>query len=196
MILSCPTCATRYRHEALPVGSPARCGQCDRVFPVPPSRSYFVEAVAPAGRRLVAAAAGGISVARPLAVERPAAPAPVLPRRMPIPAAHDTVAAGDEASLDPLGLRLSGTDRDLAPGGFASHEPLERRNPPAEPRHAPASARVSVATAVLVGTAAGAFAGVVLQLVLGGPWRAWLTAGATCGVLAAWGWRRWTSARS
>ena len=43
MILSCPACATRYRHEGLPVGSPARCGQCDRVFPVPPGRAYFVE---------------------------------------------------------------------------------------------------------------------------------------------------------
>jgi hypothetical protein len=195
VILSCPTCATRYRHEALPVGSPARCGQCDRVFPVPPSRSYFVEAVAPAGHRLVAAAAGGVSLAHPLAVERPAAPAPVLPRRVPLPAPNDTVAR-DEASLDPLGLRLSGTDRDLVQGGFASHGPVERRNPPAEPRPASANALVSVATAILVGAAAGAFAGIVLQLVLGGPWRAWLTAGATCGVLAAWGWRRWTSARS
>ena len=49
MILSCPACATRYRHESLPVGSPARCSQCDLVFPVPPARSYFVLAVAPVG---------------------------------------------------------------------------------------------------------------------------------------------------
>jgi len=190
VILSCPACATRYRHEGLPVGSPARCGQCDRVFPVPPGRAYFVETMTvekgtPASRRLVAAAAvaGPFHGARPApVVAAPVALPPVLP-----PVSDPAPAVRDEASLDPLGLRLpSDRGRDL-----------ERRSAPrSEPAPEPASAPRAAWIPILGGAAAGTCAALVLQLVLGGPMRIWAAAGAALGCISGWGWRRWMSARS
>ncbi len=78
MIVSCPSCGTRYRHEQDLAGRAARCSRCGEVFPFPAHRAYRVlAAAAPVGavtpRAAAAEPAGPAAVAAPLAVVAAAA---------------------------------------------------------------------------------------------------------------------------
>lgn len=209
MILSCPTCATRYRHEHLPVGSPARCGQCDRVFPVPPSRSYFVQAISPAGRTLVAANAGAMQSAgarQVLIEDLGTAPVRVaLGREVSLP----PMPGGPEEPVSESSFELAAprpgrpTEEPKSAGSRSTATmptvPLDRRAAPrrevAPPEPEKATFR-STAGVLLAWIALGAGMGLALSFVLGGPMRIWSAAGVATGLVAGWGWLRWMSGRS
>jgi hypothetical protein len=209
VILSCPTCSTRYRHEALPVGSPARCSQCDRVFPVPPSRSYFVQALSTAAHPVAMAALAGATSsagARPILIDDwtppPPPPAEVAPpppeeeSSFELQTARPYARSSRGQRSDDLGQGPGTAAAAVAPPPAAvSRDRRWSRREGRTEDDGPAPAR-SAPAVYLTWLVLGSGSGMALAYVLGGPLATWTATGAVSGLAAGWGWLRWMSGRS
>lgn len=169
MILRCPRCGTRYRHDRSPEGSKACCSRCSEVFPFPvAARSYRVLADPCAAAAVAVPLGSGFEAPVPGAIAEPS------PARAGGNLARPP--GGQEAFVSVATERqdagVEELDRLLEAGSRAA-EP----NPLARP-------------VLLVATA------VALAWGLGGEsFAAWVGVAFACGFLARWGFR-WASRKA
>jgi hypothetical protein len=197
VIISCPSCGTRYRHPAVAgaVAPTARCSACERVFSVPvrAGRPYVViDGGAPARGGSAARAAGRGRGRRP----EPGAPVAGRPvARLAIGMDDPSLAAQlERTALDGDGSPMTYRLESVAPAG-RDRAPADRDG------GAPAPAvrqrgRVWRAAAVLVVGALGAAAGWLLAGRSGADPRIWAAGAGVAGLFLAWTTLRWKRRKS
>lgn len=199
MIVSCPSCGTRYRHRRAPGATPAnaRCSGCEHVFPLAPSPQSYVLMARPSD-----GGSAGPGLAGP--VVAPGGYPAEAPPRMPIgmddpsiaPQLEHTALTGAGASGPALTYRIE--PDEVASEEIATAEAIEPTTSGAGPV-APRARRDepgAILSTFLI-TVAGAAAGWWLspRLAEMGEPRTWVLVGTTLGLLVAWLGLRWTRER-
>jgi len=189
VIANCPSCGTHFKHETPVLVDHARCGRCDSTLPLTRLARYRILPAAAPMRRPVARADGrrpiGLddpalaatiarNVARPVAVAAPSAE--LWDVEEPLPPIPEMQHA--ESFADPV---PHGGDEDMLMGAEAP------RAPSAWDRDS------GGATTFALWVATGAIAGIGASWTVGGTTLVGTAAGMALGVLAGWGWKRWTS---
>lgn len=169
MIANCPSCGTHFKLDRPPTAARARCGRCDSDVDLSHQRTY----------RIVDA-----SRAQPVARAAAAAVAATVPDFWkdpdPLPAIPEMARRGAfEASVPPV------AESDILPEtvGEGDMDALAEAVP---------ESQATIAT-LAMWVAAGAIAGTGISWMSGGETLTGVAAGAATGVVAAWGWARWTS---
>jgi hypothetical protein len=188
VIANCPSCGTHFKHETPVLAARARCGRCDstlalthraryRILPADaPERRMGARDVPPRPVGLDAPSLAGTiarNIARPVATT---APSPELwDVEEPLPQIPEMQ---NHEAFAPM---PRGRDEDMLAGTEA-------------PQTLPAWNRDSGgATTFALWVATGAIAGTGASWTMGGTTLAGMAAGTALGLLAAWGWMRWTS---
>lgn len=196
MIVSCPSCGTRYRHRRSPGEAPAaaRCSCCEHVFPLSSSPRTYRVVSRPADSGGVTSTARGPVIA-------PGGFPGEGPPRMPIGMDDPSIAPQlDKTALDHAGAsgpalvyRVEAGEVD---GGVqaSTRATLDGESDRTPARRDGPGAVLGTFVAALAGAAAGWWYGPRV-MVMGEP-RSWVLAGTALGLLVAWLGLRWTREKS
>ena len=187
MIVSCPTCGTSYKRPPASSSARARCGCCAGTIDLSGLRPYrIVRAAEPGADDLARAGAHlPIGLDEPALATRIAAsvgnasPAPLVPL-------VSTGEVWDESESLP-------EIPEMAAAAPEFERPADDTDEAVRALSESARARSSAAAVYGFWVAGAAIVGTGTSWTLGGTTAAGLTAGGLCGLIAAWGWLRWTS---
>jgi hypothetical protein len=176
VIVSCPTCGTSYKRPPAPSSARARCGCCATTIDLSGLRPYrIVRDGEPAASDLARAGAH-----LPIGLDEPA-----LATRIAA-SVGDAPPVWDESEPLPEIPEMSAAVPEFERPADETDEAL---------RALTESTRTRSSALAVYGfwAAGGAIVGTGTSWTLGGTTLAGWTAGALCGLVAAWGWLQWTS---
>ena len=186
VIANCPSCGTHFKHEAPVLAARARCGRCDSTLPLTRLARY----------RIVMTERPPLSrgqLRRPIGLVDPSLAATITRN-----VAQPTSAPAATAQLWDVEEPLPPIPEMQHADAFAAPMPHEGDGDMLSGAEAPDVAGAwnrdsGGATTFALWVATGAIAGTGASWTVGGTTFAGLAAGAALGVLAGWGWMRWTS---
>jgi hypothetical protein len=189
VIANCPSCGTHFKHDAPVIAARARCGRCDSPLEITRLARYRIVSTAEPAPRPAARVVPPLSIG----LDDPKLASAIAPN----------VAAAATATAP--SAELWDVDEPLPPIPEMQHHDVFGASMPSagdgdmlagEEAHrelATSYGDSGSATTFALWVATGAIAGTGASWTVGGTTMAGLAAGTALGVLAGWGWKRWTS---